>query len=842
MLGPLRGHKNDRGYVLIVVVLMMLVMAAMAAGMNRRAGMEARVTANQILNSQVHLGQIAAIQQAAWTLSRHPSWRTSAAGEIYRFSGIDYTRTVLDSSMGDFSNVVTVTVKAPGGSKDFTTSFRIIPQKRLYYLIADAENNVVRSVDTTTGTITTFAGNGTPGFSGEGGPATDAQLNYPTGLWVDQSGNVFIADTMNHRIMKVDPQGIITRVAGKANGDGGSYNAADENGLATSAALNQPEGVAVDGLGNIYIADTQNHCIRMVDKPSGTIIPYAGKCGVAGYKMDGGPAKNAEFNEPQGLYVDASGNLFIADTGNCMIRKVDFLDKKITRVAGALSAGSPSCGYSGDGGQATATKLDRPHGVYVDKDEDIYIADEDNHRIRKVDSTTGIITTIAGNGVPAYGGDGGPAVDASMQNPKSVWMDVNGNLLIADNENNRIRKVTVTTGDISTAAGNGIAGYWGDHGPAIDARLKKPHGVCGYESPAPVYLYFSDPSNYQIRRVDLEDNFLTKAAGTIWAGYNGDNILATWANLNYPFGVHVDASGNVLIADTYNHRIRKVNAKTGIITTVAGNGSKGFSGDGGPATSARIKYPFSLYVDARGNIFIADTYNYRIRKVDGATGIITTVVGDGHKRFKGDGGPATDASVDMVYDVAVDNVGNLFVVDTGNQIVRKVDATTGIIDTVAGQANISGYSGDGGPATNARLNGPTGVAVDSAGNIYICDSTNNVVRKVDATTQIINTIAGNGTPHFSGDGGLATEAQLNYPEGIWVDSLGNIFIVDTNNCRIRMVDGNTGIITTVAGTSSCGYNGNNQPATQAALYWPSDISVYEPSSIEWLPQIYRQSN
>ena len=836
MLGPLRGHKNDRGYVLIVVVLMMLVMAAMAAGMNRRAGMEARVTANQILNSQVHLGQIAAIQQAAWTLSRHPSWRTSAAGEIYRFSGIDYTRTVLDSSVADFSDVVTVTVKAPGGSKDFTTSFRIIPQKRLYYLIADAENNVVRSVDTTTGTITTFAGNGTPGYSGDGVPATDTQLNYPTGLWVDQSGNVFIADTMNNRIRMVDPHGIITTVAG--NGSSGSSG---DGGPATDALLDEPEGVAVDGLGNLYIADTQNHCIRKVDGATGTITLYAGKPTVAGYKMEGGPALNAQLNEPQGLYVDASANLFIADTGNCMIRKVDALDKKIYRVAGAVSGTTPLCGYSGDG-PATEAKLDKPHGVYVDKVGNIYIADEDNHRIRKVDITTGIITTIAGDGFPAYGGDGGPAVDASMQNPKSVWVDVNGDVLIADNENNRIRKVTLTTGDISTVAGNGIAGYWGDHGPAINAWLKKPHGVCAYESPAPVYLYFSDPSNYQIRRVDLEENFLTKVAGTIWAGYNGDNILATWANLSYPFGVHVDPSGNTLIADTYNHRIRKVNAKTGIITTIAGNGSKGFSGDGGPATSARLKYPFSLYVDARGNIFIADTYNYRIRKVDGATGIITTVVGDGHKRFKGDGGPATDASVDMVYDVAVDNVGNLFVVDTGNQIVRKVHATTGIIDTVAGQANISGYSGDGGPATNARLNGPTGVAVDSAGNIYICDSTNNVVRKVDATTQIINTIAGNGTPHFSGDGGLATEAQLNYPEGIWVDSSGNIFIVDTNNCRIRMVDGNTGIITTVAGTSSCGYNGNNQPATQAALYWPSDISVYEPSSIEWLPQIYRQSN
>ena len=297
MLGPLREHKNDRGYVLIVVVLMMLVIAAMAAGMNRRAGMEARVTANQILNSQVHLGQIAAIQQAAWTLSRHPSWRTSAAGEIYRFSGIDYTRTVLDSSVADFSDVVTVTVKAPGGSKDFTTSFRIIPQKRLYYLIADAENNVVRSVDTTTGTITTFAGNGTPGYSGDGVPATDTQLNYPTGLWADQSGNVFITDTMNHRIRKVDPQGTITPFAGNgiATYFGNSVQAID-------ASLNGPEAVALDGLGNLYIADTQNHCIRKVDGATGTITLYAGKPTVAGYKIDGGPALNAQLNEPQGLY------------------------------------------------------------------------------------------------------------------------------------------------------------------------------------------------------------------------------------------------------------------------------------------------------------------------------------------------------------------------------------------------------------------------------------------------------------------------------------------------------------------------------------------------------------
>jgi streptogramin lyase len=194
------------------------------------------------------------------------------------------------------------------------------------------------------------------------------------------------------------------------------------------------------------------------------------------------------------------------------------------------------------------------------------------------------------------------------------------------------------------------------------------------------------------------------------------------------------------------------------------------------------------------------------------------------------------------YDVAVDKEGNLYIADTHSHCIRKVDATTGIINTVVGQGTIAGFSGDGGLATAARLNQPTGVFVDVAGNIYVSDTKNDVIRKVDATTQIITRVAGNGTPDFSGDGGPATQAQLDYPEGVWVDSSGNMYIVDTDNCRIRKVDGTTGIITTIAGTFFCGYNGNTKPAIDAALYYPSDISVYEPSSIERLPQIYRQSN
>ena len=487
-------------------------------------------------------------------------------------------------------------------------------------------------------------------------------------------------------------------------------------------------------------------------------------------------------------------------------------------------------------------ELKKPGGVFSDVSGNIYIADSDNHRIRKVDGSTGLITTIAGTGSSGDGGDGGPAINAQIDKPQGLWVDELGNILIADTENNRVKKVDTSTGIITTVAGNGSGGYSGDDGPATLASLKKPHGVCIHEAAAPAYLVIADPSNHRIREVNLKTGIITKVAGTIWSGYNGDNRLATTARLYYPFGVHVDASHNTYIADTYNHRIRKVDGKTGIITTVAGIGSKGFSGDGGPATSARLRYPFNVFLDSAGNIYIVDTYNYRIRKVDAATKIITTVVGDGAAKFRGDGGLATDASIRKSYDVALDSAGNLFIADTHNHVIRKVDATTGIINTVVGQGSSAGFSGDGGLATDARLNSPTGVYVDEAGNIYAVDTKNDVIRKVDATTNIINSVAGNGTPGFSGDGGLATLAQLDYPEAVWVDSSGNMFIVDTDNCRIRRVDATTGIITTVAGTTYCGYNGNNQPATDAALYYPSENSVYEPSDLERMPEIYRASN
>ncbi len=325
---------------------------------------------------------------------------------------------------------------------------------------------------------------------------------------------------------------------------------------------------------------------------------------------------------------------------------------------------------------------------------------------------------------------------------------------------------------------------------------------------------------------------ITTVAGTGLGGFNGDGIPATSARLANPVGVAVDSAGNLIIADTLNHRIRRVDATTGVITTVAGNGIQGFSGDGGPATSARLNDPIAVGVDSAGNLYIADTFNLRIRRVDAATGIITTVAGTGLSGFNGDGIPATSAHLDTPQGVALDGAGNLFIADTLVHRIRRVDAVTGIITTVAG-TGLSGSSGDGGPATSARLGNPFGVAMDNTGNLFIGDVSTHRIRKVvpgangqitGANDEIITTVAGTSNG-FSGDGGPATSARLFGPHGVAVDSAGSLFIADRFNERIRRVDGTTGVITTVAGIGVAGFSGDGGPATSARLNGAFGVAV-----------------
>jgi trimeric autotransporter adhesin len=634
---------------------------------------------------------------------------------------------------------------------------------RGFYFSSQKQNRIYRVA--ANGSLSLTAGVGSSGRAGDGGPATAAQFDHPSGVAVDSAGNLYIADSGNNRIRKVTTAGMASTIAGGGTGKLG------DGGLATAAYLSNPTGVAVDSAGNLYIADSRHHRIRKVTK-AGIISTVAGD-GTQGYSGDGGLATAAQLRLPNGVAVDSAGNLYIAEPSNNRIRKVTAAGI-ISTVAGG------GTGNLGDGGPATAAYLSDPTGVAIDSAGNLFIAELNTNRIRKV-TRKGIISTAVGKVIGGFSGDGGAATAAHLSDPTGVAIDSAGNLLIVDSQNNRIRKVT-RKGIISTVAGNGSSGFSGDGGLAAAAPLRNPTGVAVDSASN---LFIADSGNNRICKVTPE-GIISTVAGNGASGFSGDGGLATAAKLNKPLGVAVDSAGNLYIADTGNNHIRKVTPE-GIIITVAGNGASGFSGDGGLATAAKLNKPLGVAVDSAGNLYIADTGNNLIRKVTPA-GIISTVAGPGTFDLigiNGDGGLATKTPI-FPAGVAIDSAGNLYIAE--NNRIRKV-TPAGIISTVAGDGTV-GFSGDGGPATAAQLTAAQlkaakGVVVDSAGNLYIADSGNNRIRKV-SSEGIISTVAGGGTGGL-GDGGAATAAQLYSPAGVAVDSAGNLYIADSGNNRIRKV-------------------------------------------------------
>ena len=839
--------------------------------------------------------------------------------------------------------------------------------------IADKWNRRIRKITASTGVISTVAGNGTSSYSGDGGQATAAGLPFPEGVAVDGSGNLYIADRYSNRIRKITAStGVISTVAGN-----GTAGYSGDGGQATAASINGPKGVAVDSSENLYIVDTNNHRIRKVTASTGVISTVAGN-GNYLYLGDGGQATAAGLHNPVGVAVDGSGNLYIADTSNNRIRKVAVSTGVISTVAG--NGGGY---YSGDGGQATAATLRLPSGVFVDGSGDIYLADTDNSRIRKVTASTGVISTVAGNvSTGDFSGDGSQATAAGISRPGGVSLDGSGNIYIADTYNNRIRKVTVATptpdftiaaspasvsvvqgassatSTITTMISGGLnsvvalsaaglpAGATATFSPTsiaspgsggstltlsttsatpagsytvmvtgTDGSLTRtsaitltvaspeftiaatpasvsaiqgadatstltttvfgafssavtfsatglPLGATATFSPASIAAPGSGSSTLTLTttsstltgsylvtvtgtgggithtstidvtiRAASSSRVITTIAGDGTLSFSEDGGQATAAGLADPSGVAIDGSGNIYIADTSSNRIRKVSAESGVISTVAGSHSTdGYSGDGGDATEAILGNPEDVAVDGSGNIYIADTNNHRIRKVTASTGMISTVAGNGTGDYAGDGGDATAASLNSPLGVAVDGSGNIYIADMHNHRIRKVTASTGVISTVAGNGD-STYSGDGGQASAASLYWPRGVAIDGSGNIYIADNGNSRIRKVTASTGVISTVAGNGTEGYSGDDGQATSASFYTLKGVAVDGSGDIYIVDDWNHRIRKVTVSTGVISTFAGNGTGGYSGDGGQATEASLYHPGAVAIDGSGSI-----------
>jgi trimeric autotransporter adhesin len=647
-----------------------------------------------------------------------------------------------------------------------------------------------------------------------GGPNNLAPLlssiGTPSAVIQDSTGDLYIADAKNNRVYKVSAANQLVVFAGTS-----AAGYSGDGGAATAAELNAPRGLALDSAGDVFIADSGNNVVREVMAASGNIQTVAGN-GTAGATGDSELATSAELSAPGGVFVDANGNVFISDTGNNEIREVSATSQSISRIAGTGSAG-----FTADGAAALSATLRGPVGIFVDANGNIFVADRGNNVVREILAATGNIQTVAGDGTAGGTGDGGLATEAELNGPVGIFVDASGDLFIADANNNLVREVVASSGKIQTVAGNGIAAFTGDGGNAIFAELSAPQSV---SADSVGDLFIADTGNSVVRDVVVTSHAIHTIAGNLTQAYSGDGNLATNAALNGASDVALDGGGDIFIADGANEVVREVIAATGLISTIAGRGPNNSTLSGTPATNALLSDPAGVFVDGSGNLFIADRGNNVVRKVTVATGAIQTIAGNGSAGYAGDAGPATSAALSAPASVSEDRFGNLFIVDSGNNVIRRVDAATGIISTVAGNGS-AGYSGDGAAATSAELRTPQRVAVDVFGNIYIADSANHVIREVSATNGDISTVAGNGTAGSTGDGGPAQSAELNGPAGVAVDSSGNIFISDTNNHRIRKVSITNGNISTIAGNGTAGFGGDNGAAANSTLNLPKGLGL-----------------
>ncbi len=694
----------------------------------------------------------------------------------------------------------------------------VVHHKTGEVFFADVQHRMVRKINVTSGVITTVAGTGSGGYSGDGGLAIHAQLNLE-GIAVSDDGEVYIADRFNYRIRRVDLNGIITTVAGT-----GTQGFNGEDGLATSIMLNNPNNVAVmDNGAALLIADSDNHIVRRVNLTTGIVSTFAGRPGDWQYNGDDIPAKNATIGYPTDIHVSpGSGNIYVLDRDNLRIRKID-RDGIISTVAGNGNHGGTM-----PGSLANQTSLFRTlTALGVSKDEELFILDFQNE-VKMVDRN-GIISRVASKGVGFA--DNVSALDARVNYPYGLAVSHTNEVYIADCRNSRVRRFTVG-GMMTTVAGTGDKNLNTGSSIAFSTGLTAPRSVALTEGGD---MLIAD-TDY-LKMVDV----------------NGVVTLVT-ANLPNLGELVVTDDGTVIMADMYLSRV--VQLKDGTITRLAGTGSAGYNGDDMQANQATLNQPHSVAIH-NNVIYIADTSNHRIRRVD-TSGKITTVAGNGTEGYCGDEGPAVNACLSSPRGLAIDHNGNLFIADTGNHIIRKV--SDGNISTYAGIPSLYGFSGDYALAVDAQLNNPRGLAVSSKGELFIADQTNGRIRKVNDSGVISTVVSGltnpvavhtrkNGEVYFVDSNsvhkmdanGLVVRVTsvtnnptfnwLRFPEKsifVFVSSVAvfsetTLIVSDSYNHLIKMVDSN-GSITTIAGNNQ-GSLANGLNALNTKLSYPRAVTV-----------------
>jgi DNA-binding beta-propeller fold protein YncE len=643
-------------------------------------------------------------------------------------------------------------------------------------------------------TFTTLAGYAGPGSAD--GTGTSARFANPWGVATDTAGNLYVVDTDNHTIRKITTGGVVSTLAGLA----GTSGSAD--GTNSTARFYQPQGVAVDSAGNVYVADTGNYTIRKITS-AGVVTTLAGSAGNSGSTDATG--SSARFYEPQGVAVNSAGTLiYVADTWNHTIRQITSAGV-VTTLAG--SAGS----FGSANGAGTSAQFYQPQGLAVDGAGNVYVGDTGNQMIRQITSA-GVVTMLAGS--TNYGSANATGANASFWNPQGVALDSATNLYVADSFNNTIRMVT-PAGVVTTLAGT--AGSFGSaDGTNAAARFWLPQGVA-VDTNGNVYV--ADSANGTIRII-ASGAVVTTLAGSASTG--STDGTGSSARFYWPSGAAVDSSGTNYVADTGNSTIRTVTS-AGVVSTLAGLAGN-FGSTDATGTNARFYGPQAIAVDASDNLYVADTANHTIRKIT-SSGVVSTLAGLAGTNGLTDG-TGSNARFNAPQGLAVDSSGNVYVADTWSHTIRKV-TSAGVVTTLAG---LPGYYGDidgtnAGTGTNtARFYCPSGVAVDASGNVYVADTRNHTIRKV-TSAGVVSTLAGLPGSYGSADG-TNSNARFYLPQSITMDLSGNLYVLDSGNQTVRMVapSGTNWVVTTIAGQADVIGNADGTGAN-AQFFYPGGLGM-----------------